>query len=104
MKINCVSCGFKVDLGDAYDNYEGQVKCYACGGTLNIRTEEGDVLGVAIARPTIEIDIVETLVREARPVGALVRESDVSKAKPVNAPTAKSVVHHVKPDGVGPHI
>lgn len=31
MKINCLSCGFKVDLDeDAYADYEGQVKCYTC--------------------------------------------------------------------------
>jgi hypothetical protein len=30
-----------VDLGDSYDDYEGQVKCFVCGTTLEIRTEEG---------------------------------------------------------------
>ena len=46
MKINCLSCGFKVDLADAYDDYEGQVKCYACGAILEIKTQEGNVRAV----------------------------------------------------------
>ncbi len=46
MKINCLSCGHKVDLGDAYDDYAGPVKCLVCGVILEIRTEEGNVKSV----------------------------------------------------------
>jgi DNA-directed RNA polymerase subunit N (RpoN/RPB10) len=58
MEINCVSCGFKVDLADAYDDYEGQVKCFACGAILEIRTQEGNVQTVqsvkAVPSPPVE--------------------------------------------------
>jgi len=50
MKIICLSCGHKVDLGDAYDSYAGQVKCVACGAILEIRTETGELRSVALAR------------------------------------------------------
>ena len=40
MKINCLSCGFKVDLDETYDDFEGPIKCL-CGALLEIRTEEG---------------------------------------------------------------
>jgi len=43
MKINCLSCGHKVDLADAYDDFEGEVKCFACGAILEIKTEAGNV-------------------------------------------------------------
>jgi hypothetical protein len=43
MKINCLICGHTVDLRDAYDDYEGLIKCFACGGLLTIRTREGQV-------------------------------------------------------------
>ena len=46
MKINCTACGHKVDLDDAYDDYEGQVKCYTCGALLEIRAEEGKIKSV----------------------------------------------------------
>jgi DNA-directed RNA polymerase subunit RPC12/RpoP len=41
MKINCLSCGHKVELDDAYDDFEGLVKCFACTALLEIKTEEG---------------------------------------------------------------
>ncbi len=50
MKINCLSCGHKVVLDDAYDNYEGQVKCFACSAMLEIKTEEGNVKTVQFVK------------------------------------------------------
>jgi uncharacterized membrane protein len=32
-----------MDLDDAYDDYEGPVKCFACRATLEIRTEQGSL-------------------------------------------------------------
>lgn len=50
MKIICLSCGHKVDLGDAYDDYEGQVKCFACAAMLTIKTAAGGLRSVALWR------------------------------------------------------
>jgi ribosomal protein S27E len=50
VKINCLSCGHKVDIGDTYDDFEGEVKCYVCGGILHIRTAEGQVRSVKLGR------------------------------------------------------
>jgi len=50
MKINCLSCGFKVDLDDTYDDFEGPIKCL-CGALLEIRTEEGMLKGIKMAAP-----------------------------------------------------
>ena len=49
MKINCLSCGHKVDLDYAYDDYKGQVKCFVCGALLEIRTEEGNLKAVKLS-------------------------------------------------------
>jgi hypothetical protein len=47
MKINCLSCGFQVDLDDdVYPDYEGQIMCYACNGLLEISTIEGKLKSV----------------------------------------------------------
>ena len=46
MKINCISCGFKIDLEDAYENYNGPVKCFACGALLRIGIEGGKLNSV----------------------------------------------------------
>lgn len=49
MNVNCVSCGHSLNLRDAYDNYQGQVKCFICGCLLAIRTEDGQVRSVEAA-------------------------------------------------------
>ena len=64
MRVNCLSCGHKLDLGDAYDDYAGQVKCLVCGAMLEIRTEEGNVKSVAVA---MRIGALATGVRENAP-------------------------------------
>ena len=50
MKIICLSCGHKVDLGDAYDDYAGQIKCATCSAILELKTEAGGLKAVAVAR------------------------------------------------------
>ena len=59
MKINCLSCGHNVDLDDyAYENYEGQVKCFGCGAVLEIKTQDGSLKAVKfvklVPRPSLE--------------------------------------------------
>lgn len=50
MKINCPSCGFSLKLDDAYDDYEGQVKCWTCGALLDIKTEDGNIKSVRFVK------------------------------------------------------
>lgn len=61
MIVNCLSCGHAIDLRDAYDDYEGQVKCCICGALLAVHTQAGQVKSVELARarrsdsvPTLE--------------------------------------------------
>jgi DNA-directed RNA polymerase subunit N (RpoN/RPB10) len=51
MRINCLACGYKVDLDDAYDDYEGPVKCFACGASLEIHVEQGHIKAVKQVNP-----------------------------------------------------
>lgn len=51
MKINCVSCGHSLALDDAYDDFEGFVKCYVCGTLLELKTLDGKVKSVKAERP-----------------------------------------------------
>jgi DNA-directed RNA polymerase subunit N (RpoN/RPB10) len=48
MKLNCLSCGHTVDLRDGYNDYDGQVKCFTCGGLMAIRTQDGQVKWVEL--------------------------------------------------------
>jgi len=40
MKINCLSCGFRIELDETYSDYEGPVKCYVCSALLEVKLEE----------------------------------------------------------------
>lgn len=48
MRINCLSCGHKVELDDAYSDYNGQVKCFTCNALLEIITEQGSIKSVRV--------------------------------------------------------
>lgn len=43
MHINCINCGHRFDVGRAYDDYEGMVKCPTCRTLLEIRTQDGNL-------------------------------------------------------------
>lgn len=53
MRVNCLSCGHKVDLDEAYDDYSGPVKCLACGAILDIEAQEGKLRIVRIHGATL---------------------------------------------------
>ena len=63
MKINCLSCGHKVDLADAYDDFEGEVKCFACSAILEIKTEEGNVKTVRFVKRALRPSTEEVFQR-----------------------------------------
>jgi DNA-directed RNA polymerase subunit N (RpoN/RPB10) len=54
MKVNCLGCGFKVDLASAYDNYVGPIKCFACGAIMEIATQQGSVRAIG---PVTEVPV-----------------------------------------------
>jgi DNA-directed RNA polymerase subunit N (RpoN/RPB10) len=50
MNVNCLSCGHLLDLRDAYDDYQGQVRCFICGSLLKVHSAEGHLKSVELAR------------------------------------------------------
>jgi predicted RNA-binding Zn-ribbon protein involved in translation (DUF1610 family) len=50
MKVNCLSCGYSVDVDDSYSDYEGQFKCIICGAVLKIKTEEGKLKSASVVK------------------------------------------------------
>ncbi|MEW6350794.1 MAG: hypothetical protein AB1646_17165 [Thermodesulfobacteriota bacterium] len=49
MKINCISCGHSFALDDAYEDFVGMVKCYVCGGLLDLKISDGRIQSVNLA-------------------------------------------------------
>ena len=64
MEINCLGCGFKVDLTNAYDDYVGPIKCFACVVTMEIATQAGEVRAVSPVTeappPSAEVFVVRS--------------------------------------------
>jgi hypothetical protein len=58
-KINCVSCGHTICLDDAYDDFEGPVKCYVSSGLLQIKTVEGMIKAIRPASVEIPVQTFE---------------------------------------------
>lgn len=48
MEVNCLSCGHRINIGDAYDDFEGQIRCFVCGELLQIKTEAGKIKAVSM--------------------------------------------------------
>ncbi len=53
MKINCLECGFNFDIDEAYEDYEGEIKCFVCHRLLLIKTVEGQIKCVKSAIPVL---------------------------------------------------
>lgn len=72
MKINCLSCGHNIELDDAYaDHYEGEIKCFACGARLEIRTDNSAIREVHLVSLPVEERANE------RPAGHRARNENV---------------------------
>jgi hypothetical protein len=42
MKIDCTHCGSEVNLDhEVFNDYQGPVKCFCCGTTMDIRISDG---------------------------------------------------------------
>lgn len=42
MKVNCLSCGYEINLDHKiFDDYSGSIKCFSCGAMMAVITEQG---------------------------------------------------------------
>jgi len=65
VQINCLGCGYKVDLpAEGYEDYEGPIKCFACGALMEILTEEGAVKAVRSVRE-VSLPVVVAVVERS---------------------------------------
>jgi uncharacterized Zn finger protein len=63
LRLNCISCGHFINLHeDVYADYEGLIKCDACGGILNIKIQEGKLKSMAFVSKAKPLDLEESFV------------------------------------------
>ena len=43
IKVNCLACGHPMELSDAYENYEGEVRCWGCRAMIEVTLHEGSL-------------------------------------------------------------
>ena len=41
IKLNCLACGYSMTLGEAYEDYEGDIRCWGCRVVLEVALSEG---------------------------------------------------------------
>ncbi|MDD3472086.1 MAG: hypothetical protein PHS86_04815 [Syntrophaceae bacterium] len=51
MRVNCITCGHSLNLDEAYDDFEGLVRCYVCSGLFELKTAQGKIKSVRFAQP-----------------------------------------------------
>ncbi|QVL49906.1 MAG: hypothetical protein KFB96_05340 [Thiocapsa sp.] len=49
MNIHCMSCGHSIELGSAYETYQGPLRCVVCKTLMTVRIEEGQLRSMAPA-------------------------------------------------------
>jgi ribosomal protein S27E len=50
MRVICLSCGYKVEMDRAYDDYEGEIRCIVCGSILAVKAEGGKLKSVRLVK------------------------------------------------------
>jgi hypothetical protein len=45
--VHCMFCGHAIDLGDAYNDYEGPLRCSVCKSLMAVRVEQGHLRSMA---------------------------------------------------------
>ena len=55
MQIRCIHCGHNFKLDEAYDDYEGEVKCWVCGAILEIKMKDAHLISARSARTSIPV-------------------------------------------------
>jgi len=42
MKVECLSCGYEINLDHrVFDDYLGKIRCYSCGAMMEMETKQG---------------------------------------------------------------
>ena len=52
MKVNCLGCGQYIVLDESYRDYEGEIKCNACGTVLDVNLSEGKIRSETLPEQT----------------------------------------------------
>jgi hypothetical protein len=46
IKLNCLACGHQMELSEAYEDYQGEVRCWVCRTVLEVALREGKLRSI----------------------------------------------------------
>jgi len=49
IKLNCIACGHLMELGDAYEDYQGDVRCWGCQALVNVTLHDGKLQTMSLS-------------------------------------------------------
>ncbi len=49
IKLNCISCGHLMELGDAYEDYQGEVRCWGCQALVSVTLHDGKLQNMSLS-------------------------------------------------------
>lgn len=41
IRLSCLACGHPMELGEAYEDYQGEIRCWGCRAVIEITLREG---------------------------------------------------------------
>jgi hypothetical protein len=60
IKLNCLVCGFSMELSDAYEDYHGEIRCWGCHGVLEVTIQEAKLKAMRMSGGTGSAITIET--------------------------------------------
>jgi hypothetical protein len=57
IKVNCLSCGHTLDLGETYEEYEGDFTCWVCQAKLMVHFCRGKLVEMTKAGAPAQPDV-----------------------------------------------
>jgi len=55
IKLNCLSCGHVQELSEAYESYQGQIRCWGCNTSLDVSILDGKLQSMQLHQETLRI-------------------------------------------------
>ena len=52
IKLRCLGCGHVMELDEAYEDYEGEVRCWGCTALLDVKLQESKLKTMSFVRFT----------------------------------------------------
>jgi len=49
IKLNCISCGHLMELAEAYEDYQGEVRCWGCHALVEITMKDGKLRAMKLS-------------------------------------------------------